>query len=370
MLKLLINGRFLTRPMTGVDRTAEQVVRALSALAATGDAMVAFELEIAVPAGAPTDEQIRSRLDLPVAIKIHRSRFSGYVWEQLVLSRLEPEATLLSLCNIGPVLRRKQLAMIHDAQIYDAPHSYSPAFRTTYRLLQPLLARRANTVVTVSQHSRGRLQAHGLADERMIHVIYNGVDHICGLRSDPEVLGRLGLTPGEYLLALCHPAKHKNIAMLVRACGRREDRQIPLVLAGQGHATVLDAGTAQSRDCISVTARLTDNELKALYESARLFLFPSLTEGFGFPLLEAMSCGCPVIATTGGATPEIAGSAAVLCDPSDEAAWTRAVEALQFDTERLADLSERGRAQAEQFTWRRTAQEVLAILSRAAPAAA
>jgi glycosyltransferase involved in cell wall biosynthesis len=357
-MKLLINCRFLTRPLTGVDRTASELVRALAALARSGE----LDIECAVPRGAPPDVDIRASLDLSAGTRIHRSILSGYTWEQVVLARLQPESMLLSLCNIGPVVRANQLVMIHDAQVHDSPESYSPAFRFAYRLLQPLLARRAKAVVTVSAHSRSRMQANGLGQDRPIHVVHNGADHFAAIRSDPAVLDRLDLRSGDYLFALAHHAKHKNIAMLQRACRRRSDRRMPLILAGQGTAATIEG----NQSGIRFVGRVSDGELKALYEHARLFLFPSLTEGFGFPVLEAMSCGCPVIASDAGAITEVAGAAAVLCDPGDEAAWTRAIDALQYDDARLASLAAAGKVQAGQFTWQRSAQAMLALLPQSA----
>jgi glycosyltransferase involved in cell wall biosynthesis len=87
-----------------------------------------------------------------------------------------------------------------------------------------------------------------------------------------------------------------------------------------------------------------------------------LTEGFGFPVLEAMSCGCPVIASDAAAIAEVAGDAAVLCNPNDEASWTAEIETLQRDKVRLAGLAVAGRHRASRFTWRRAAQQLLAIL--------
>jgi glycosyltransferase involved in cell wall biosynthesis len=354
-MKLLINCRFLTRPLTGV-------VRALAALARSGQ----LDIECAVPRGAPPDEDIRASLDLSAGTRIHRSILSGYAWEQLVLARLQPESMLLSLCNIGPVVRANQLVMIHDTQVHDSPGSYSPAFRFAYRLLQPLLTRRAKAVVTVSGHSRSRMQANGLGHDRPIHVVHNGADHFAAIRSDPAVLDRLALRKGGYLFALAHHAKHKNIAMLLRACLRRSDRTMPLILAGQGSAAMIEGNESGAGKSIRFVGRVSDGELKALYEHARLFLFPSLTEGFGFPVLEAMSCGCPVIASDAGAITEVAGAAAVLCDPGDEAAWTRAIDALQYDDARLASLAAAGKVQAGQFTWQRSAQAMLALLPHSA----
>ena len=141
---------------------------------------------------------------------------------------------------------------------------------------------------------------------------------------------------------------------------------MPLILAGQGTAAMIEGDQSGIGESIRFVGRVSDGELKALYEHARLFLFPSLTEGFGFPVLEAMSCGCPVIASDAGAITEVAGAAAMLCDPRDEAAWTRAIDALQYDDARLASLAAAGRVQAGQFTWQRSAQAMLALLPHSA----
>jgi glycosyltransferase involved in cell wall biosynthesis len=356
---LLINGRFLSRPLAGVDRTAIEIVSALASLVDPES----LEIVCAVPNGAPPDDEIRSMLGLQRSAPIHRSRYRGYLWEQLVLPHIRPNSILLSLCNMGPVARTNQLVMIHDAQVHDSPQSYSLAFRTAYRTLQPALARNAGAVATVSNHSRQRMRAHGIGRDRGIEVIQNGADHMARIRSDPAILGRLGLRPDGYLLALAHPALHKNTAMVIEACLQRKDQAFPLVLSGRVDESIILLANRAHDGAVLLAGRTTDGELKALYENARLFLLPSITEGFGLPVLEAMHCGCPVITSNGGALPEIAGDAAILCDPLDKEAWCREIDELQNDPHRLAELSGRGRVQASKFTWRRSAETLLSILS-------
>ena len=157
--------------------------------------------------------------------------------------------------------------------------------------------------------------------------------------------------------------------MLLRAFVRRRDPGLPLVLAGPGDAASLMPEGSEGTEAIRFIGRVSDSELKTLYQNARFFLFPSLTEGFGFPVLEAMSCGCPVIASTGGAIPEVAGEAAMLVDPADQSAWTHAIEALERDRTQLAVLAAAGRRQASQFTWQRSAKLLLdALKAETAPA--
>ncbi|MDE2435381.1 MAG: glycosyltransferase family 4 protein [Sphingomonadales bacterium] len=358
-LDILINGRFLTRPISGVDRTATEIVRAM----ASRTSRPVLRLSVAVPRGAPSDLEIRNRLGLPNTSVIHRSRLRGYLWEQGVLARLRPNAILLSLCNMGPVFRRSQFVLIHDAQVHDTPASYSRAFRLAYRLLQPMIARRAAAVTTVSAHSRDRLKAHGVATSITAPLVPNGFDHLDRVKACPAILERLGLTAGEYLLALGHPAPHKNLGTVLAACRARSDRSLPLVVTGSDEMLKLIPPTDLEDGTVRFIGRISDSELVSLYCGARLFLLPSRTEGFGIPLIEAMACGCPVIASTGGALPEVAGTAAILVDPDDPAAWASAIDGIVNDSARLASLTEAGQRRASAFTWRNSAQSVVNALA-------
>lgn len=362
--RLLLNGRFLTRAPTGVDRTAQQLIRGLQQLARAGMAGP-LVLDVAVPRDAPSDAEIRNRLDLGPDAKVIRSRWRGYFWEQFVLARTCPDQCLLSLCNVGPVLRRNQFVLMHDAQVFDAPESYGPAFRCVYRVILPRLARRVRFLATVSRYSRERLRHHGIGVRRKIDLLPNGIDHLAEIPSDSAILSRLGLRSGEYLLAIGRPERHKNIPMLLRACAAREDRALPLVLIRSNDAK--PELTGHAAESVVFVGRVTDGELKALYENARLFLFPSLTEGFGLPALEAMACGCPVIASNGGAIPEVTGDAAVYCNPCDTSGWTRRIEELANSPERLARLRLAGLERAAGFRWASSASGLLGVLGRRLP---
>ena len=113
---------------------------------------------------------------------------------------------------------------------------------------------------------------------------------------------------------------------------------------------------------VRFTGYIADADLPALLSGALAFVFPSLYEGFGMPLLEAMACGTPVLASATSALPEIAGDAALLVDPEDTAAIADGLMRLRSDTVLRAELRERGLARASQFTWERCAQETLAVL--------
>lgn len=356
--RLLLNGRFLSRPMTGVDRSAMELVRAMLRIQANGNC-APFVLDVAVPRDAPSDANIREMLGLPPSSRIMRSILSGYVWEQIALSGIEPELTLLNLCNTGPILRKNQLVLLHDAQVFDVPESYSFTFRCIYRIIQPILARTTHYLATVSRSSRDRLQQNNIGRSREIEVVHNGMDHLQAIIPDKTILNRHGLKSGEYFLAFHSAAPHKNVDTVVRANGIRRRHEKPLVLAGARGKVEFDAEVGESIICLG---RISDEELVALYSNACAFLLPSNTEGFGLTAGEAMAAGCPVITSTGGALMEVYSGAAVFVDPDDVTGWANALDEMAANPRHRNLWAETGRNHTERFTWDASARVLMQIV--------
>jgi len=359
--RLLLNGRFLTRSMTGVDRVATELSMALIARLRERGSPPLRIVRPNQPVFAP-----ESRPEALLSLEaVRTARLNGYAWEQLALTWAASSDWLLSLCNLGPILRSRQVVMIHDAQIFTQPETYSKGFRLAYHTLLPRVARRARVVLTVSDFSRRELEAAGVVPQGKAIVVHNGVDHMKRISDDAEALSRFGLQPGRYFLAIGSLAAHKNLPMLIAAAKARGDTSVPLVIAGGGNSKVFyDQGLTDEQG-VKILGRVTDAELKALYSEAKALVFPSKTEGFGLPPLEAMFCGCPVIATTGGAVPEVCGDAALYARPDEPAEWTAAMEKLTHDTTLCDDLSRRGLVRAAQFTWARAADHILDAIAAA-----
>jgi len=359
---ILFNGRFTTRPASGVDRVAGELFRALRSLMQERGNLAA-SLSIALPASMGLHPE--AALDLPdlETIPTRRGHLRGQIWEQLELPLVDRASWLLSPCNLGPVTRRKQLLVIHDAQPLVVPEAYSAPFRMLYAVLQPRIARRAAIVVTVSDHSRKQLEKFGVVSAGRTHVIHNGADHILRIREDPATLGKYGLIPQGYILAIGSVAPHKNLAMLVHAAAARRSGTPTLVIAGGGQPRVFaDAGISGQTDC-RIIGRVADAELKALYRNAVALAFPSRAEGFGLPPLEAMHCGCPVVASTAGAVTEVCGSAALYAEPNDPGAWRLALEQIASDKALRAGLIASGLERAKRFTWRAAADNYAALMT-------
>ena len=361
-LYLTLNGRFLGRPVTGVDRVAIELTRAIGdVLAELGSE--SGSLTIAIPPGDPTRIDLTAEYfgrNLPVKVTGTRG---GHAWEQLVLAGYRRHDWLLNLCNTGPISRRRQMVLMHDAQFISHPDSYSLPFRAWYRFLLSMLGRRAAAIFTVSHASRTMLEKYGVVPQGKAHVIRLGVDHIRRLEADATISERLGIMPHRYVLAIGSLARHKNIARLVDAFVAADLPGIRLVIAGGGNPTIFRAAGLPTAANVDYIGRVSDAELKWLYANATAFACPSLSEGFGLPPLEAMSTGCPVVATTGGAVPEVCGDAACYADPLDTAAWTTALCRVVLDENFRTDLARRSLERAAGFTWAHAARQVLADLA-------
>ncbi len=345
---LMVNARFSTRPLTGVDRVAAETIRALA------------RIPPAQMLGATPNREPLTPID---GLGMISGRLTGHLWEQIELPTQVGARWLYSPCNTGPVLVSRQIVVIHDAQFISIGQTYSPLFRTWYRTLLPALARRARIVVTVSDFSRRELEGYGVVPRGKAKVIHNGADHILRTPTDDAVLGRHGLHPNGYILAIAHLGVHKNVPMLLRAAAKRGPGALPLVVVGGiGDAKVFADGSSVDVEGVRMIGRVTDAELRSLYANATALAVPSRTEGFGLPPLEAMLCGCPVIASTGGALPEVCGSAAIQLSPDDEEGWTDAMRRIAGDAALRSTLSEAGLRHAANFTWERAATQLMQIV--------
>jgi glycosyltransferase involved in cell wall biosynthesis len=229
-------------------------------------------------------------------------------------------------------------------------------------LLTKIAARTANRVITISESARDDIVRHFGLDARNVDVTPLGVRN--PEASPPRVEGGPPI-----VLCVGQKRPYKNLASLIHAVAELSDERPTLVLPGA--PTKHEAELRRLADRLGVTERVrflawvSADELESLYAEATCFVLPSLIEGFGLPLLEAMARGVPVACSDRPALPEVAGDAALLFDPTDQAAVTSAVRRLLNDPHLREELSERGHQRAKEFSWRRTAELTLASYSRA-----
>jgi glycosyltransferase involved in cell wall biosynthesis len=282
------------------------------------------------------------------------------VWEQAVLPAAARRATLVYCpANLGPVVSRRNVLVIHDVASLRQPEWYSPAYAAYQRRLLPLLARRARRMITVSEFSRRELGDVLGVDPAKVAVVPNGVD---GGVFSPDVDAAAaravyGLTR-PYALVVGTRIARKNGAALGAARERLGELGIELVQAGSGRSYMQPGAEPPARQLGYVDESL----LPGLYAGAELLLMPSLYEGFGLPCIEAMACGTPVVASDRGALPETCGDAALLVDPEDGAAVADAAAIAVSDAVRREELVEAGRRRAAELTWDAAARRTDAVI--------
>jgi len=275
----------------------------------------------------------------------------------------------VNLGNTAPLRLKRQVVVVHDAGIFSTPDAYSWKFRAWYRFLQRRLVRTGVSIVTVSEFSRTELVRHLGADIDHVAVVSEGADHMHRIVAEPKVLAAAGLTPGRFVLAVGSLAAHKNLGALSELARLLADREMTLVVTGGLAAGVFQGnGNARLPQPARYVGRVSDQELKALYKSAACFVFPSRYEGFGLPAIEAMTCGCLVVAADIPALREICGEAAVYCAPDSPGDITRQVCRVLDEEEVANRLRRAAAARVSDYTWDRAARALDRAITAASDA--
>ncbi len=356
-MSLAFNGKFLSASPTGVHRVAAELIMGLDRILQTdGDLARRYDAVILAPRNA------QRRLPLSAIDTKLVGRLTGQLWEQFDLPFHTEGRLLVNLCNLGPVATGWAVSMIHDAQVHLTPGSYSVAFRHFYRLVQPMMGARHRRILTVSEFSKDALSKAGVVRRDKTSVVHNGVDHATHAEADESVLAQLQLEAQGYVLALANTQLHKNIKVLLQAFSDPALAPLRLVLfGGATEKDFEDAGHTVPSGTV-FTGEVSDAVLRGLMENALCLAFPSTTEGFGLPPLEAMQLGCPAVVAPCGALPEACGDAVLYVDPHVPDAWCAAILRLAQDRSERAKLSQAGTDRAKLFTWDKAAMRLVGIL--------
>jgi glycosyltransferase involved in cell wall biosynthesis len=345
---VFLNGRFLSQPMTGVQRFSTEITAAIDRLIAEDG----WPETIILTPGPAVSNGCKGAASYQHLLFRVVGKMRGHIWEQIELPRATRGGILVSLGNTAPLLcGRRQVVVIHDASVFDTPESYSLKFRIWYKALQRALAWRDVRIVTVSEFSRKRIATCLGIDPARINVIHEGADHILRVPPDMGTLERYALHRGMFALVVGSRVAHKNFESLHQAAVALKRRGMVMAVAGASdpnvYRNVLSSSLAAAREL----GRVSDEELRMLYENASCLLFPSRYEGFGLPPIEAMACGCPVIAARGGAVEEICDDGALYFDNGRGQTISATVELLLGESGLAEQMCIRGRARASVLTW-------------------
>jgi len=308
-----------------------------------------------------------------------------------VPSRSKPRRIAAEMTWLPARLRRDRVDLLHsmgtttppfcpvpsvvsilDLIYHHFPETFPRPARLGLELLVPLGGRRADRVIAISEAGKRDLVETLRLPPEKIDVVHLGFGISDTAEPTPaaELRERFRLG-GRVVMTVAPALRHKNLGRLIGAFARLAADDPDVTLAIVGHAGLeRDALVARAQQLgigerVVFTGWVSDAELEGLYRLASVFAYPSLMEGFGIPILEAMQRGVPVAAANATSLPEVAGDAADLFDPLDEKAIAAVVGRLLTDEQRRAELVRRGAARAASFTWEKSARELLRVYERA-----
>ncbi len=350
--RVVVNGRFLAQRRTGVQRYAFELSCELS------ERVRGVRVWIPRRAAAKLDARARP---LPLDAV---GGGAGHVWEQCAIPRALGRAgnpLLVGLGNTGPLRYPHQVLTLHDVSFLRHPEWFSRRFVAVYRRLVPRVARRALAVVTDSEFSRREISALAGVDSSRLHVIPCGVSALFRRAAESSSPAE----NGSYLLAVGSLDPRKNLARLIRAYARLDHTQTELWIVGSEldcHRRSETRRLAETTPGVRLLGSQSDEELAALYRRALAFVFPSLYEGFGLPVIEAMASGCPVVASSAASLPEVCGEAALSVDPCDVSGLTGAIDRIIRDADLRRELRDRGLERSRSYTWERAGERYAALV--------
>jgi glycosyltransferase involved in cell wall biosynthesis len=344
-----------------------------------------YELLNRLPAHAPGEPPLEfvaylreAAYRAPAGLNVARSRWDTanpwrrIAWEQSVLAAASRSLDLLHGMAFATPLAAAcpTVVTVHDLSFLRFPDAFRRPNRAYLSALTRLSARRATRVIVGAESTRRDvIELCGVQPARVVTVPYGVTDAFApAARAEVEEFRRRKGLPDQFILFLGTLEPRKNIGRLIEAYAALRERIASppaLVIAGGKGWFYENLFSQVSRLGLGAdvlfTGYVPGEELVWWYRSALMFVFPSLFEGFGLPVLEALACGTPTITSNLSSLPEVAGNAALLVDPYDTEGLVRAMVSLLNEPELRAELSKAGVRQAEQFPWSRTARETAAV---------
>lgn len=347
---LYINGRFLTQPMTGVERYAYNICKAMCALHQS--------FTIVCPKTPIHQDYDVSDLNI-----IHYGIGNSHFWEQCVLPFFfigKKNYLVVSFTGLGSILIRRKIMTIHDLAFLKNPAWYSRAYYWYYRLMTPLAVKTSQHILTVSEFSKSEILGfYPFLKAEEISVVYNAID---SRLFKPQTSDIRHQTSEPFVLCVSSIDPRKNFARLIEACQGLTGAKLYIV-GKYNRVFSQQMKLDTDSDKIHFLGRISDEELVRLYNQAVCFVFPSLYEGFGLPPLEAMACGCPVLVSDIPVEREVCGDAALYFNPLEPSEILRIITQYLSNTDVIKKtMRQKGYDNIKRFSWENSANVLMEII--------
>ena len=309
-------------------------------------------------------------------LKLENIWWRGLVGTYL-FSRVRPDITF-SAINVGPTAYRKgsYIAVAHDLDYIEFPDLYTPSHREKNRSNTELALKEAKHVIAISESTKQQIIKYYDYDKNKITVIHHGYDealfHNKYTADQISNIRKKYSLPERFVFSLGSLSPKKNIPALLQAIASlkiTKCTEIHCILAG-GFTSTVRSELRQKTEALGIKENVQfigyapNEDLPIIYNAATLFVFPSIAEGFGLPLVEAMACGCPVITSNTSCMPEIVQDAAITCSPTDVQELAHVIDSLFNSNKKQKALNIKGLRRASFFNWEKTARSTLEVFHK------
>lgn len=345
---IVVNARFLTQRVTGVQRFAIEISLRLKKLIR--------DIEFVTPDNIE-QKDVFEALDAKVIGTHH-----GHVWEQVDLPmylKSKGKPLLINMANMAPLFYKNKVVTIHDVAYKVFPQTYPKSFLLFYSFVIPRLLHNSRHVVTVSEYSKQEIRKYyGVADGK-VSVVYNAVSE--SFKPADEVSSE------KYFLAVSSMNYRKNFLYILEAFTQyhKQGGKAALYIIGdlkQKSFKEIDLSQYENNTQIKFLGRVSDKELISYYGKALAFIYPSFYEGFGIPPLEAQACNCPAICADASCLPEIFGDSVLYCNPYKPNSLVKSMEQLSSNTDLREKLIKKGIENLQRYSWQKSAERMAEII--------
>jgi len=338
---LIINSRFLTQNITGVQRFAIEISKQLKKLYGENIQFVSPKNII--------HHDLSKKLD----VKIIGNK-TGHLWEQIDLPKYlknHGSPLLLNLANTAPLFYRDKIVTVYDLAFYHHPEWFSKKFTLFYNFLIPKVLGNSKYIFTDSNYVKNDIS-------NSYNISKNKITTLHG--SYAEIFKYNDMKREKFVLAVGSIDPRKNLKSIIEIFKEKQD--IKLIIVGQKNKIFSSFDITDLPNNIKFTGYISDEELVTFYNTASLFIYPSFFEGFGIPPLEAQVCGCPVIASNTTSLPEVGGNSFLYCNPSTIDDIKQKIELLLNDNSLQEELIEKGFENIERFSWEKSAKKIIEVI--------
>lgn len=344
-MRYVINGKFLTQRLTGVQRFSTEIIKALDKICKKG------EFVLLVPKGGTFNNSILKNIEVK-----KYGLLKGILWEQISYPLYAKKNNLLcvNLGNVAPLVK-PDIVCIHDMDIIRHPQWFNWKFVLWSKLQYYNSVAHSKLILTVSEFSKREIQEIYPKSKNRVFVVSEGWQHILDVQSDKDTLKKYGLNEKNYFFSLYQSTPNKNIKWVIETA-RRNHNQL-FVISGWHNRKINIKddvmNMAESLENVKVLGYVTDGELKCLIKNCKFFLFPSIYEGFGLPPLEALGLGANVLAGDIPVMREILDDAVTYLDPYDFSSNVEDLEEIEY---------ERRYRVLEKYSWAKGAEQLYQLL--------